>query len=100
MAILGIESLIYGVEDVEKSCRFFEDFGLRRAVSAASVGRFDLPEGSRVFIRRRDDPALPKSSLVGDGVRDVICGVDTEAALEARVASLSTDRKVNRDGKG
>ncbi len=100
MAILGIESLIYGVGDVEKSCRFFEDFGLRRAATAAGVGRFDLSEGSHVLIRHRDDPALPKSSLVGDGVREVIWGVDTEAALEARVASLSTDRKVNRDGKG
>jgi hypothetical protein len=39
MAILGIESLFYGVEDVEKSCRYFEDFGLRRAASAAGVGR-------------------------------------------------------------
>jgi catechol 2,3-dioxygenase-like lactoylglutathione lyase family enzyme len=100
MAILGIESLIYGVEDVEKSCRFFNDFGLRRAVSAAGVGRFDLPEGSRVFIRRRDDPALPKSSLVGDGVREVIWGVDTEAAVEALAAGLSTDREVNRDEDG
>jgi hypothetical protein len=100
MAILGIESLIYGVEDVEKSCRFFEDFGLRQAASAASVGRFDLPEGSQVLIRRRDDPALPKSSMVGDGVREVIWGVDTQTALEALVAGLSTDREVNRDEDG
>jgi hypothetical protein len=98
MAILGIESLIYGVEDMEKPCRFFEDFDLRRAASAAGVGRFDLPEGSHVLIHRRDDPALPQSSLVGDGVREVIWGVDTEAALEALVAGLSTDRKVKRDG--
>ena len=100
MAILGIECLIYGVGDVEKSCRFFEDFGLRRDESAAGVGRFDLPEGSHVLVRHRDDPALPKSSLVGDGVREVIWGVDTEAALEVLVAGLSTDRKVKRDGDG
>jgi catechol 2,3-dioxygenase-like lactoylglutathione lyase family enzyme len=100
MAILGIECLIYGVEDVEKSCRFFEDFGLRLAAPAAGVGRFDLPEGSHVLIHHRDDPALPQSSLVGDGVREVIWGVDTEAALEALVAGLSTDRKVKRDRDG
>src|ERR1700727_2118460 len=100
MAILGIESLIYSVGDVEKSCRFFEDFGLRRPAIAGRVDRFDLPEGSHVLIRHRDDPALPQSSLVGDGVREVIWGVDTEAALEALVAGLSTDRKVNRDGDG
>jgi catechol 2,3-dioxygenase-like lactoylglutathione lyase family enzyme len=71
MAILGIESLIYSVGDVEKSGRFFEDFGLRRAATAGRVERFDLPEGSHVLIRHRDDAALPQSSLVGDGVREV-----------------------------
>src|SRR5712671_1651506 len=100
MAILGIESLSYGVEDVEKSCTFFEDFGLRLAASAGSVGRFDLPEGSHVLIKHRNDPALPQSSLVGDGVREVIWGVDTEAALEALAAGLLTDREVNRDEDG
>jgi hypothetical protein len=92
MAVLGIECPAYGVEDVEKSGRFFEDFGLRRSGSVAGVGRFDLPEGSHVLIRHRDDPALPQSSLVGDGVREVIWGVDTETALEALIADLSTDR--------
>jgi len=100
MAILGIECLTYGVEDVEKSSRFFEDFGLRRSGSVATVGRFDLPEGSHVLIRHHDDPALPHSSLVGDGVREVIWGVDSEAALEALVAGLSTDRKLRRDADG
>jgi len=100
MAVLGIECLAYGVEDVEKSCRFFEDFGLRRSGSVATVGRFDLPEGSHVLIRHHDDPALPHSSLVGDGVREVIWGVDSEAALEALVAGLSTDRKLRRDADG
>jgi len=100
MAVLGIECLAYGVEDVEKSCRFFEDFGLRRSGSVAGVGRFDLPEGSHVLIRHRDDPALPHSSLVGDGVREVIWGVDSEAALEVLVAGLSTDRKLMRDADG
>jgi catechol 2,3-dioxygenase-like lactoylglutathione lyase family enzyme len=100
MAILGIESLIYGVGDLEKSYRFFEDFGLRRAAISTDVGRFDLAEGSHVLIRHRDDPALPQSSVVGDGVREVIWGIDTEAALEALVAGLSTDRTVNRDANG
>jgi len=100
MSILGIESLVYGVEDVEKCCRFFEDFGLRRTVSDAGVGRFELPEGSQLLMRRRDDPTLPKSSLVGDGVREVIWGVDTQTALEALTAGLSADREVTRDEDG
>jgi catechol 2,3-dioxygenase-like lactoylglutathione lyase family enzyme len=100
MAILGIESLIYGVGDVEKSHRFFEDFGLRRAAMSTDIGRFDLAEGSHILIRHRGDPALPQSAVVGDGVREVIWGIDTEAALEALVAGLSTDRKVDRHANG
>ena len=96
MAINGIHSLIYGVEDIATSARFFDDFGLRPGKAAdGDVPRFELPEGSQVILRHRDDPALPASSLVGDGVQEVIWGVDTQAALDALVGDLSSDRAVS-----
>ena len=63
MSIIGIDTLVYGVGDVAESARFFEDFGLPRdaAEPDGAVG-FTLPEGSRVVIRHRDDPALLASS--------------------------------------
>jgi len=30
MAIIGIESLVYGVNDVARSNKFFDDFGLNK----------------------------------------------------------------------
>lgn len=100
MAITGIQSLIYGVEDIATSARFFDDFGLPSVGGDDAVHRFALPEGSQVEIRHRDDPALPASSLVGDGVREVIWGVDTAAALGALAADLARDRDVTIDEDG
>jgi catechol 2,3-dioxygenase-like lactoylglutathione lyase family enzyme len=41
MAILGIDALIYAVEDIKTSTRFFEDFGLRLVGSSAEESRFE-----------------------------------------------------------
>lgn len=100
MAINGIHSLVYGVGDIATCARFFEDFGLRPVASGDHHRRFTLPEGSQLVIRHRDDPLLPASSLVGDGVREVVWGVDGPAALEALVADLSRDRAVTQGTDG
>jgi catechol 2,3-dioxygenase-like lactoylglutathione lyase family enzyme len=103
MAINGIDTLVYAVANVAESRRFFEDFGLVRDPAAADgdeVATFLLPEGSRVVVRHRDDPALPPTEMVGDGVREVIWGTDTPAARDALVRELATDRRVEIDDRG
>ncbi len=100
MAITGIHSLIYGVDDVETCTRFFVDFGLPLVSASAEEAVFLLDEGSEIRLRRLDDKRLPASCLVGPGVREVVWGVDTEAALHALVADLSRDRTVLTDGEG
>src|SRR5580698_5433131 len=100
MAITGIQSLNYGVDNVAECARFFDDFGLRATRKEDAVCRFKLPEGSEVVLRHRDDPALPVSSVVGNGVREVIWGVDTQESLDAIVGDLSRDRDVRRGSDG
>ena len=100
MAIVGIESLVYGVQNVETSRRYFEDFGLRLVSDDGAAAVFRLPEGSSVIVRHRGDAALPTSDMVGDGVREVIWGVDRADSLETLVAGLSGDREVRRDADG
>lgn len=100
MAILGIESLHYGVDDVATCTRFFTDFGLPLLESSGEISRFRLPEGSTVVIRQLQDPALPASSVIGAGVREVIWGVDTVQSLADMVKSLAADREVRRDADG
>jgi len=100
LAILGIETLVYGVEDVALSQRYFEDFGLTLESASETEAVFRLPEGSSVILRAINDPTLPASPIVGPGVREIIWGVDDEAALERLAADLATDLEVRRDAKG
>lgn len=100
MAIIGIESLIYGVDDVQLATRFFEDFGLPLAETTNRLSRFVLDEGSQVVVRHKGDPSFRPTVMEGSGVREVVWGVDTPQALEALVAGLATDRDVQRDSDG
>jgi catechol 2,3-dioxygenase-like lactoylglutathione lyase family enzyme/extradiol dioxygenase family protein len=100
MAILGIESLIYGVNDIAESERFFDDFGLFKVQSSRDRVLFDLDEGSHVELKIISDPSLPKTVLAGTGVRETVWGVDTIENLEALVSSLEVDREVRRDKDG
>ena len=95
MTIIGIERLVYRVGDVAESARFFDDFGLlREEEEADGVASFLLPEGSRVVLRHRDDPALPETKMVGDGVCEVVWGVCDLAARNRLIAGLKIDRDV------
>lgn len=100
MAILGIHSLIYGVDDLERSTRFFDDFGLPLVRRDGHGSDFQLEEGSRVLLRLRDDPDLPTPYAAENGVRELVWGVDSEARLAALEKDLSSDRIVRRDAQG
>jgi len=100
MAIVGIESLIYGVEDLPACVRFFEDFGLPLANSGADEGKFLLAEGSSVVIRELASARPAGSGIVGIGVQEAILGVDTRENLELLVARVAVDREVRRDEDG
>ena len=100
MAIIGIESLVYGVEDLVQCRKFFEDFGLRLMSASASVVEFEVDEGSRVILRLRSDPDLPHSSLVGTGVREVIWGVDSAEHMRNLTGNLARDRDLKTDADG
>jgi catechol 2,3-dioxygenase-like lactoylglutathione lyase family enzyme len=100
LAIIGIESLTYGVDDVAVCTKFFEDFGLPLISRTATVTTFRLEEGSKVVLRHRDDPALPKSAVEGTGVREVVWGVDFPEDLESLAADLGSDRELTRDSDG
>lgn len=100
MSIIGIKSLVYGVDDVAECTRFFTDFGLPLVASDAEEGRFELVDGSSIVIRSIDDARIPKSALVGTGVREAVLGVDTPEALAVLVKDLKRDRTVSIDEEG
>jgi hypothetical protein len=100
MALNGIHTLLYAVEDVAESTRFFEDFGLIILEKSTQHAHFRLPNGSNVVVRHLSDPAVPKSEMVGRGVHECIWGVDSEDALARLVTDLSRDHTLRTDADG
>ncbi len=91
MAICGVESLVYGVEDLERCARFFEDWGLQPAVGR---GDWSLPDGTTIRLRAIGDRSLPPALVPGSTVRETVWGVDSRESLQAIGAELSRDREV------
>lgn len=100
MAINGIETVLYGVNDVAECTRFFDDFGLPLIEATNEHAHFRLPDGSNVRLRSISDPAIPRSGLQGTGVHETIWGVDSEENLERLVRDLGRDRDIRRDADG
>lgn len=100
MPINGIERIIYGVEDLDLSTKFFDDFGLVQSSADATLTQYTLEEGSHVILRRIDDPILPQTSSRGAGAKEVILGVDNLESLDKLADGLARDRSVIHDGHG
>jgi hypothetical protein len=100
MAITGIQSLVYGVEDLAISVQFHKDFGLTLLSEDQNGADFEVTDGSTIKIRSLDDAALPADVLSKPGVRELIWRVDSAAALDALAENLSADREVTKDADG
>jgi catechol 2,3-dioxygenase-like lactoylglutathione lyase family enzyme len=100
MAIVGIERLVYGVEDVQECARFFRDFGLLKLTEGHEGAEFGLVNGSRVVLHPLGHSALPRDSgIVGQGVQEVIWGVDSPSSLETLRLRLEQVVEVAWDGE-
>jgi len=100
MAILGIETIVYCVDDVSKSVDYFEDFGLRVFSRDEKQTRFQLPDNSNVIVRSIAEFPVAGSEIKGIGVHEVIWGVDNEDHFDQLIARIAVDRAVQRDQDG
>ncbi len=100
MAIVGIERLVYGVDNVNESARFFRDFGLRELKQAADRVEFGCVNDARIVLLPLGHADLPSGgAIVGHGVQEVVWGVDTQNALDELHARLDKKAKVTWDGE-
>ncbi len=100
MKIMRVESLVYGVEDVESGIRYYEDWGLPCVERGALGAEFRMPSGQSILIRPASDAALPAAPDGGSTLREAIWGVEDAASLEAIGAELARDREVRTDSRG
>jgi catechol 2,3-dioxygenase-like lactoylglutathione lyase family enzyme len=100
MAILRIEGVRYGVDDLATSTRFFSDVGLQPLRLEPEVSVFRTPVNQFVELRLVDDPTLPAAVGEPIGVREMVWGVDDERGLAAIRQELSNDRPMSDDDEG
>ncbi len=95
MSIERIESVVYGVDDLDECTRFFVDFGLELQEHSAVRSVLTTQIGQTIVLRPLDDPELPPPFESGSGIREVVWGVDSQESLDALVDELRTDRAVH-----
>ncbi|KAG5733163.1 hypothetical protein E4T56_gene17875, partial [Termitomyces sp. T112] len=101
MSILGVESVLFGVDDLAQNAKFWSDFGLPVESVTETEAVFRLASGSRVILLPHGDARLPSPDpFPGNGVKETIWGVDTAENLEKIAASLASEVAVTRDADG
>lgn len=100
MGIVGIDAVVYGVDDLEKGRRFFEDWGLSRVRAGASAVVLEAQDGSAVILKPRRAKDLPPAIEGGNTLRELVWGVKSTRDLAAIRKELSKDREVTVDKDG
>jgi hypothetical protein len=98
--IIGIESLIFGVDDLPACSRFFEDLGLPLARNGEETSHFQLANGSNVHLHPSNSPLLPAKRGNLTGVREVVWGVGSASSRDAMAEDLARDHAITQDGDG
>lgn len=100
MGVTGIQTLTFGVEDMDVAERFWTDFGLAKVDGGDGERVFEAANKSTVVVRPIDDPALPPAVIPGSTVRETTWAVESAADLDALADALAADREVTRDADG
>ncbi|UUC51060.1 VOC family protein [Pseudomonas citronellolis] len=90
MSVLGIDEITYGVEDLPRCRRFFEDWGLSLVDEQADQVVFETLNGCRVVVAALDKPGLPPAIEPGSTVREVVWGVASADDLALYASRIAT----------
>jgi len=98
--IIGLERVTYGVEDMEKAIKFFDDFGLKRLSADGTTTVYEALNGTKVVAKVAHSNDLPEAIQPGSTVREIVWGVHSKEELERFRKELSKDRPVTVDKDG
>jgi len=100
MNIIGLDALVFGVDDIAACTQYLIDYGLKPVDVTDRGGRFEALDGTAVVVRHQTDAALPVSLGTASMLRETVYGVADSATLKAIEAELSKDRSVTRSDDG
>lgn len=88
----GIKTLKFGVEDFEKSKQYLEDFGLQAVVTdIADALKYQLNNGSSVYVFKIDDSRLPEAFEEGSTLREITWAVNRKQDLDRLAENLKNE---------
>src|SRR5262245_40614228 len=100
MQIVGVDSAVLGVEDMDAAQKFFLDTGFNVVERGRSGAMFECLDGTSVILRLSGDSALPPAVAPSPTARETIWGVKDAATLEKIGAELGKDRDVSLGSGG
>jgi len=100
MKILGVDTIVYGAEDVAAGIKYFDDWGVPTGDRGAHGADYRLPSEQTIRVRSAGDKSLPAAVEAGSTAREIIWGVDEKAMLDKLADELGRDREVKRDADG
>ncbi len=100
MNIVGLEGVVFGVEDLERCIAFWDDFGLAKQQADGASVHFSTIDGGSIVVRKIDDPSLPPAAEQGSTAREVVWGVDSPQTLDAIANEIGKDQAITRDDEG
>ena len=100
MALKGIDTVVFGVEDMAESKRFLEDWGLTPVSATVDKLVFRTRDGAEAIVRPKDAPDLPPAIEAGNTVREVIWGAANQQELDKTIVTLRTvdNFRIGADG--
>lgn len=96
MNIVGLDELVFGVDDVDACATYLADYGL----TPVGDGRFEALDGTSIAVAHKDDANLPPSLGTAAMLRKTTYGVADAATIEAIASELGKDREVKRLADG
>lgn len=98
MNILGLEYLVFGVEDMAGSRQYLLDYGLDEVEYDPEVGgTWAALDGTGIVLRHAQDPGLPPTTLPAPCLRETIYGVPDADTLASVRAHLQSERELRVD---
>ncbi|BFM49091.1 VOC family protein [Marinomonas sp. THO17] len=94
MKILGLETIVFAVEDIASCATFLTDYGLIAKDVNEQGGRFEALDGSGVVLAHTSDDSLPASVGNGCMMRKTVMGVADQQTLDHIAEELRKDRQV------
>lgn len=100
MSVLGIDKLIFGVENLGEAKKFYNDFGLRKVKDKPDCGLWTTANNAEVEVWKKSAKHLPKAFQEGSTLRELVWGVDSKTTLKQIENEMKKDRPVTVDKDG